>query len=234
MKKVLTAALLCAVSSFAAWDYFPVIENGKGEAKLEFSSSRQAYDASGDFGFKIRYSPLENLEIMSKFEGLGTISGEGNHIIGARYQIIPMLSAGVDIGLPIPAPVWNFTPSIQFSMPFSEALVLGSNVAFTIPMENAETEYTDFMSLSAGIELDFTIGQSMLWVAFDIETGIGEDSADNKAKDAGRGLGFTPAVGYVASIGSLSLGTSVAFSLGEDAGNDPVRTTIGIDASVKF
>ncbi|MCL2283331.1 MAG: hypothetical protein FWC26_08450 [Fibromonadales bacterium] len=228
MKKVLAAALLCAVSSFAAWDYFPVIEYGKAEAKVYYSSGRQAYDEGQGLGFKIRYSPMENLELLSQVD-MGS-----NHVIGVRYQIIPVLSAGLDIGTPIPIPAWSFTPNIQFSMPISDALALGSNVAFTIPMENAEYEYTEVMRLDAGVELDLSIGQSTIWISFDVGTGIGEDSEKNKAKDLGQGLSLSPAIGYVASVGNISVGTFVAFDFGEDAGNDPFVTTIGIDAAVKF
>jgi hypothetical protein len=228
MKKVLVAALLCTVSVFAAWDKFPVIEDGKGEAKFEFYKSRQAYDPGMGFDFKIRYSPLAKLELMSVWDI------ESNYVLGARYQVIPVLSAGVDIAFPIESPVWSFTPNIQFSMPLSEALVLGSNVEFTIPTENSETEYKDFMSLVAGVELDVTLGQSTIWVGFDFETGIGEDSAKNKAGDSGRGAKMSPAIGYLAAVGNLTLGTSVALDFGEKSGNDPFNTTIGLDASIKF
>jgi len=244
MKKVIAAALLCAVSSFAGWDYFPVIEDGKGEAKIAFSESRQGLSGSNNGpSFKVRYSPLQNLELMSA-------AGE-NHVIGLRYQIIPVLSAGVDAGFPIAKPAWSFTPNVQFSMPFTEALVLGSNVELTINTEDKALKETDYMNLSAGVELDFTIGKSTLWASFAFGTGLGEKEVEvqgtdpttgaptiekikKKAADDGRGTQLSPAIGYLASVGNLSVGTSVGFDLGEKSGNKPVTTTIGVDASVKF
>jgi len=229
MKKVLAAALLCTVSSFAAWDYFPVIEDGKGEAKIAYYESRQgAYGTSSGLSeFKVRYSPMQNLELMSAH-------GE-NHVIGVRYQIIPVLSAGADIGFPIAYAAWSFTPNVQFSMPLSSALTLGSNLELTINTENKYNKQTEYMNLSAGAELDFTIGQSTLWASFTFGSGLGEQGDPKvKAADAGKGTKVSPAIGYLASVGNLNLGTSVGFDLGEKSGNDPMRTTLGVDASVKF
>jgi len=245
MKKVLASALLCAVSSFAAWDYFPVIEDGKGEAKIAYYESRQGASntSNGLSEFKVRYSPLQNLELMSAF-------GD-NHVIGLRYQIISVLSAGADIGFPIMHAAWSFTPNVQFSMPLTDALVLGSNAELTVNTENKYTKETDYMNLSLGAELDFTIGKSTLWAAFTFGTGLGEKETETsvydpitnttttvktkvKAADDNRGTKLSPSVGYLASVGNLSVGTSVGFDLGKKSGNDPVNTTIGVDASVKF
>jgi hypothetical protein len=242
MKKVLAAALLCAVSSFAAWDYFPVIGYGKGEAKASFSGCRQANNSCGEgAAIGIRYSPLENLEIMS----IKTM-GE-DHVFGVRYQIIPLLAAGVDVGVPIPGTIWSITPNIQFSMEMG-ALAIGANVGVIIYTTEEDyqgisgAEYSKSMDLEAGIEVDYTIGKSTLWVGFDIGMGLGESEAKlggatqkTKAKDEGRGMGMYPAVGYIANVSdNLALGTSVGWGLGKDAGNDPLSTTIGVDFSVKF
>jgi len=231
MKKVLAAALLCSVSVFAQWDKFPVIEEGKGEAKIEGYKSRQSSDNDDmDINFRIRYSPLANLELTSNLGGIFE-----NYVLGARYQILPKsLSAGVDIGFPIIDAVWSFTPNAQFAMEFSEALALGTNLAFTIPLEHSYTEYKDVMYLTAGAEVDFTIGQSTIWASFDFGTGIGEDSDKAKAEDSGKGVKISPAIGYLASVGNLTLGTFVGLDFGEKSGNDPFNTTIGLDASVKF
>jgi len=262
MRKVLAVALLCCtVSVFAQWDKFPVIDDGKGEAKIEFSQSRQGPSGGDDgFGFKIRYSPLANLELTSNW----LASSDGNYVLGARYQIVSnLLSLGVDVGLPIPEAVSSLTPNVQFSTEFSDALALGTNVAFTIPFKSQYVRdvyiknydgqvidddvpverYKDVMYLTAGLELDLTIGQSTLWASFDFGTGIGKAEGRDpnthekhkvKAKDINKGTQLTPAVGYIATIGNLALGTSVAFDFGKDSGNDPVNTSIGLDAAVKF
>ncbi|MCL1956337.1 MAG: transporter [Fibromonadales bacterium] len=228
MKKVLASALICAASSFAAWDYFPVIEYGKGEAKFSFEQGRKGNNAepNEDHDFKIRYSPLENLELLSQL----------GYTFGARYQIIPVLSAGLDIGFPIPGTAWSFTPNVQFSTNLTEALALGSNVQVTINTEDAGKN-SNGLDLSAGFELDITMGKSTIWVSCDFNTGL-TDSKKNgtkiKAKDDDRGTEIVPALGYVAAVGNLSLGTSVGMKFGENAGHDKFVTVIGLDASIKF
>jgi len=235
MKKVIAAALICAVSSFAAWDKFPVIEHGKGEAekgkgeaKVGFTQSRQGNEGEGpafDF-FKIRYSPVANFELMSTL----------GYTLGLRYQLVYFLSAGVDVGFPIPNTAWSFTPNVQFSTFLTDALSLGSNVQVTINTEDANKR-TDGMDLSAGVELDLAVGQSTLWLSCDLNKGLTRSKEDGEKisrKGEGRGLETVPALGYVASVGNLSLGTSVSLAFGKDAGHDNFKTSVGLDASVKF
>jgi len=213
MKKVLVAALICAASSFAAWDKFPVIEDGKGEAKIAHSECRQGNSGCpGGDDFQIRYSPIDKLEVWAKKES----------VIGARYQFIPIVSGGVDIGFPIPSSEWTFTPNIQFSTPLTDAIVLGSNVQVTI-----FTEQEKNLDLSAGVELDLTVGKNTLtWVSCDFNR---EDLSNEDG-----GIEIVPALGYVATAGNLSLGANVGMKFGENAGHDKHATFIGFDASVKF
>jgi len=232
MKKVLTAALLCTVSAFAAWDKFPVIEYGKGEAKAFYYKSRQANDGDLDFDFAIRYSPLANLELASYWGGI-----EGNYALGLRYQIIPVLSAGVDVGFPLPGTAWSFTPNAQFSTEVTSALSLGSNVEATISTKDAD-KTTNGIDLAAGIELDLALSEkSTIWVGFDFGMGVTDTDYDGnkvKAKEDGRGTKLSPGIGYIATISNLALGTSVGFDFGEKSGNKPFNTTVGLDAAVQF
>ena len=41
LKKIVLAAAVAVSTSFATWDYFPVLESHKGQAKLEFGSEIQ-------------------------------------------------------------------------------------------------------------------------------------------------------------------------------------------------
>jgi hypothetical protein len=253
MKKVLAAALLCAVSSFAAWDKFPVLGYGKGEAKAGFDSGRQGNDEKwGGAWLGIRYSPLENLEIMST----KAYGEDDNHVFGVRYQIIPVLAAGVDVGVPIPGTNWSITPNVQFSMEMG-ALSIGSNLGLTIFTEEPN-EYAQGMKLDAGIEVDYTIGKSTLWVGFDIGMGLSnsklagteiKEDADKRTEYLNngysyRGLELMPAFGYIASVSdNLDLSTWVGLGIGASGDKDKddklgygdkMKTTIGVDFSVKF
>jgi len=200
MKKFLGVILVCSAYVFASWDYFSVIEYGKGEAKIT--------SVNGWLGdFKIRYSPLEKLELMAK---QGTI-------LGARYQIIPVLSGGVDVEFPIGDREWTFTPNVQFSTPITEALVLGSNGQVTL-----RTEDDSGIDFSAGGELDLAVDKKntiRVACAFNIEQ-------LNKDGD----LEIAPTIGYVANPGNLFLGTY----FGMNFVNGDYSTLIGLDASIKF
>jgi hypothetical protein len=250
MKKVLAVALICAVSSFAAWDKFPVIGDGKGEAMVSFSSTRQAND--GDFdnaGLGIRYSPLENLELTASQLVFG------DYTLGARYQIIPVLAFGVDVGFPMPGTAWTFSPSLQFSMEMG-SIALGTNVGVNIFTEDAN-KYAQGLTLDAGLEIDCNIGKSTLWVGFDIATGLSNSKIDGtelkedaqKAAEADqtgnyRGLELKPSVGYIANVSeNFAVGTWAEFGIGASGDKDKdnklgygehFKTTVGVDANVKF
>ncbi len=228
MKKVLAIALLCAVSTFAGWDKFPVIEYGKGEAKVAWGAGRQGGNPGGDgdtYLYGIRYSPLANLELAA-YPG---------YTLGARYQVIPVLSAGLDLGFPLPGTNWSFTPNIQFSMPITSAVTLGSNLEFTIYTED-NTKHTEGIDLEAGVELDLGLSEkNTIWVSFDINKQLTEDDNNGtKDKNSTKGIVLSPALGYLITLGNLNLGTFVGFNFGEDAGYDPHNTFVGIDAAVKF
>jgi hypothetical protein len=242
MKKVLITTLVCAVSTFADWHQFPVIGEGMGEAKTAVYQSRKGNIGQGPYMdyFRLRYSPVANLELLSE----ASLKTGANHTLGARYQIFPVLSAGVNVGVPIPKTNWNFTPHLQFSTPVTSTLTLGSfarmtiNTEETIIKEDGDYTYTKGMDFRAGIELDQKVGQkSILWVGGDVGKGLTKsEDADGKISRKGekRGLGIYPAFGYLIVLGNLSLGTLAVLGFGEDAGNDPFNTTVGASASVRF
>jgi len=236
MKKALVAVLVCAASTFAAWDYFPVIGEDKGEAKIAYYQGRRGGNNNGwrSNEFKIRYSPMSNLEVMSKYSGDASYHSDEHHVLGARYQVMPNVSAGLDIGFPLPAPAWIFTPNAQFSMPLTDALQLGTTAELIIPTEDPRNEYTDVMYFKVGAQVDLTLGQNVAWVKLDLSSGFGEDSNKAKASDSGKGFRMSPAVGYIANVGNLALGTSLGVDFGEKSGNDPHNTIIAVDAAIKF
>jgi len=246
MKKVLVAALVCAASVFADWHQFPVIKEGMGEAKIAVYQSRQENTGQGpgmDY-FRLRYSPVANLELLSEAslrpgpkQPDGSNGPGANHTLGARYQIISGLSAGVNVGVPIPNTNWNFTPHLQFSTPITDFLTWGNFARLTINTEDAY-DYTRGMDFRAGTEFDFKVGEkSILWAGFDVSKGLTKSELEGEEmsrKGQGRGLGLFPAFGYLIVFGNMSLGTLAVLGFGEDAGNDPFKTTVGASASVKF
>jgi hypothetical protein len=215
MKKVLTAALVCcAVSAFAAWDKFSVIEDGKGEAKTIYSQSRDG-GSWPEYGidFQARYSPAADFEVMAT-------SGA---VIGARYQIIPVLSFGVDVGFPIANEFWSFTPTLQFQTDLTPTLLLGADFNASFYTEEQFNYGTYDVDLVGGFELDLSLSEkSVIWVGLDL--GMKMDDYQN--------LDLMPGFGYIATVGNLALGTWFGFGLLDEYSQ--FNTTFGVDATFKF
>jgi len=213
MKKILGAVLVCAASAFAAWDYFPVIGESKGEAKVYNEQCRQGGNGGcyENSGFKIRYSPMDKLELMART----------GSVIGMRYQIVPAISAGLDVGLPIPSKDLSITPNVQFSTSLTEAILLGTNGEATFHSED-----DGGLDLRIGAELDVSVGKSIVWLGLDF-------NRENLDDDNG-GIETVPKIGYIATAGNLSLGTHLGLKFGKDAGHDKHATFFGLDFAVKF
>jgi len=122
MKKVLAIALLCAVSSFATWDKFPVLGAGKGEAKAGVG---YLINAGGEEKLSIigaevgaRYSIIEGLEaslyvpfsLSMSYDG-ESCEADGDNLkcppsygqpsIGIRYWLPFGLGIALDVDLPL-------------------------------------------------------------------------------------------------------------------------------------
>jgi len=248
MKKLLAVAVaLCIAvpSTFAAWDYFPVIEGGSAEAKIAYQ---------GGFGLKIRYGLMENFELFAS-------SGAANcaqYTLGARYQIVPdMFSAYLDLGIPYEngGSDWGFTPGVQFSTNFTETISLGVGLGIPLHINHpgwADPE-ADFdednpnrdgfgLDLAAGLELDIAItDQVLFWVGVDFlydnltNAGYPDDfDREFEIKSA-----LFPGLGVSFSKDNISVGTWINLDLmaRSDTSKDD-ETTIGliggVDFSVKF
>ena len=144
-KKIALAAALVTSAAFATWDYYPVLDAGKGSV-----AGGLYYDWDDDWsqaGLKVgaRYSLIQNLELSLQswgyqFWGETDCDGCANGgdglrdmIIGARYGIAPMITVFLDVNLPIGNEDWDgngtTTPGsdeifiyagAQFSMPINE------------------------------------------------------------------------------------------------------------------
>ena len=112
-KKIALASALAASAAFATWDFYPVLEAGKGSAEAGLY-----YDWYHDWsqaGLKVgaRYSIIQNLEVSLQGWGFQFWSetdcngcengGDGlrDLTIGGRYQIDPMVALFLDLNLPI-------------------------------------------------------------------------------------------------------------------------------------
>lgn len=173
-KKIVLAAALAVSASFATWDYFPVLEAGKGSAEIGMY-----YDWHDDWsqaGLKAgaRYSLFQNFELA--LMGLGYQfwsetdcdgcynGGDGfrDLVIGARYQVAPMITAALDLGLPVGGKEVSSDEiylygAVQFSTQFPSApgLALGSEAGIFWGFEHDNFERG--LEIHVGAEVDYTI-----------------------------------------------------------------------------
>lgn len=173
-KKIALAAALTATASFAVWDYYPVLEAGKGsvEGGLYYDWDHDWSQAGLTIGG--RYSIIQNLELSVQSWGFQFWSetdcegcengGDGlrDLIIGGRYQITPMVNGFLDIRLPIGGDeVTNDEISLylgaQFSMKVTEApgLKFGTEAAFDWGFEH--DNYERGLDLHLSGEVGYTV-----------------------------------------------------------------------------
>ena len=113
LKKVILAATLAASAAFATWDYYPVLEAGKGSVKGELYYDWDHDWSQAGLGIGVRYSLFQNLEVSlqdwgyqfwGEWDCSGCVNGgDGlrDMTIGARYQIDPMVNIFLDFHLPV-------------------------------------------------------------------------------------------------------------------------------------
>ena len=181
-KKIILAAALAVSAAFATWDYYPVLEAGKGsvEGGLYYDWHHQWSHA----GLKIgaRYSLIQDLELSLQswgFQFWGETdcngcanggSGLRDLTLGARYQVAPMFSAFLDLLLPVgnddydgPGTTHPSSDEIalylggQFSMPIKEApgLKFGTEAGLFWGFEHDNNERG--LELHMGGEIAYTV-----------------------------------------------------------------------------
>jgi opacity protein-like surface antigen len=124
MKKVLAAALICAVSSFATWDKFPIKDAGKGEVKagVGYLMNQDGMDKASAIGISAdaRFSVIQGLEVAvftifpmsysvddnscDDLKKLGMVPecppSMAQPVLGLRYWLPMGLGIALDVNLP--------------------------------------------------------------------------------------------------------------------------------------
>ena len=238
-KKLLAGAValcLAVPSTFAAWDYFPVIEQGSAEVNVGFQGVSYVDEEMTVQlpSAKIRYGLIDNLEVFAA----SSAANCATYTIGARYQIMPeMLSAYLDLGIPsnYQAQDFGLTPGVQFSTNFTETISLGVGVGLPLHInhpgwaEKAEDNNPRAdgfgLDLAAGLELDVKLSEQVLfWVGVDFNyvdltsaeyQGKNPDGSDKKRPDfeVTEKDVLVPAIGFTFSKDNLSVGTKLALDL---------------------
>jgi len=229
MKKLLAVAVaLCIAvpSTFASFDYFSVIEGGKGQATGGYYGNG---GGGGGFGLKIRYGLMESLELYSSVGSAGleyNLSGtmSTNYVLGARYQIMDLLSAFLDVGMPTMAntdhhylgivPGVNVTTNITDQFSIGSVLQLG--IVFTDTTVNKRGDKTNspVMNLKIGVEGDYQVSETVcLWLALDyVMLAMTTDKRGDYFSSSNPDDAFQPSLGASFSNGDFGVGTFIGLS----------------------
>jgi len=220
MKKVLAAALLCAVSSFAAWDLFPVKEAGKGEAKLgvqyNINDPLKEFSSLG-INLGARYSVIEGLEIAILLN-----KAPGGFVVMRSVPDAPAITIPTVPGMPaVPAvPTAGSVgkdakglnqPIIGLRYWLPMGLGIFADVGLPLGSENLVSKEPD-LDLSAGVQYS---------TKFNEQLSIGSEISFNKTfsdPSTGADLGVAVEVDY--SLGGITPWVSVDFAKGIIAGED--------------
>jgi len=245
MKKVLAIALLCAVSSFATWDKFPILGAGKGEAKAGVGYLMQ--DESSAIGIEAgaRFSVIEGLEVAlytlfpmsytpgkdikcSDLKDFGLIKecppSMAQPAIGVRYWLPLGLGIALDVALPFQGDFYGgndaanltLSPALQYSTNLTSELSVGAEVSLDIALENKD-KYAPGMELGIGVEFDYAIGNITPYIGVDVGLGLGNDKFDgNELDDTKAETAIDIGLGAIFKINdSMGADIGVTYGLGD-------------------
>lgn len=248
MKKVLVAALLCAVSSFASWSIMAPKGAGQGEAKLGFQYDMNTQgDKFSQMGLNLgaRYGIIEGLEAAvmlwgsgyaltcdydgTSCEDLGMSKGTGLNrpVIGLRYFLPMGVGAFADFILPVGSedrvsddPDFGLKLGAQYVTKFTEELEFGSEVAFYNMIEDD----VDF-DMSIAAEVDYNLGVAIPLLNLSLANLLGDKTLKFNVKPGVK----VPFAGMF--IADVAAGFCVA---GDGCGDGDMPIVIGANLGVHF
>lgn len=222
IKKIATATSLLALSSFAAWDRFPVLDAGKGQVKIgvsdAFSTESDATGYNLYLNTQARYTVVPNLELaaivpyrLGKDEEYYGSMGLDRPIVSLRYWIPANIGVYADFTLPVGSEDVtdkhiSITPGLQFAADVSPTIAVAAEAAYVFNME--KDDYTESNALWLGAEADFKAGSATPWVGLDfVMLGDAEDAGESVSPEDDNGLflglgstfSITPMLGVDAS-----------------------------------
>jgi len=229
MKKVLAIALMCAVSSFATWDKFPIKDAGKGEVKAgggylinvdgEEKTSAIGIEAGARFSviqglevavftsFPMSYTPGDDLKC-SDLKDAGFIKecppSMAQPALGLRYWLPMGLGVALDVTLPFQGDFYGGNDA--------------ANLGFS-PAVQYSTNLTSELSVGAEVSLDI---------------GLKNSNKETPGMELGAGVEFDYTIGsitpYIGADLALGLTKPKAEFLGQEVEGDAEK--MGIDLGV--
>ena len=251
IKKILLATALVASTTFATWDKFPVLEQGKGQAHVGVGYNMQGDVSQMGIYAGARYAVIPNLEpglnlpytIFTDINGKDGADGLGNLAFMLRYQFMPIMNAFLDVDFPIGEEDlvddgFGFHAGVQYSNNFG-MFSLGSELGFALATEG-DDKITPAYELNVGAELDFAVSSLVTpYVGADLNikvtyTEYDGEFADVEADDSGD-MGVWIYVGGDFIINPMfDVDVSVGFGLGEDYYGEDTPISIDVHANINF
>jgi hypothetical protein len=236
MKKLsLVAVAVCLFvgSSFAEWGKFGVIEDGSAEAKWGIYGG-------GDMALFVHYGLMDKLEL---FSTAGT--NASNFTLGAKYMVIPLLGAYLDLDLPTMAGNagnhnFGLTPGINVTTSFTDVLSFGSYLKLPVELDGGinpdNGEKAARIDLALGIEFDYMFSDNIgAWLAVDFVYDRLTTRADGEEFDAASAI--TPGIGFFFTKDAITVGTminAISFKHPNNDGDDGIGISGGVEVCVKF
>lgn len=235
LKKITLAAAIAVSASFATWDYFPVLDSHKGQAKLEFGSDIQ--DPFTEFVVTggVRFSPAQNFEFglelpyvifcLDNNNSFESWNGVRDLKTMFRYQFLPFMNAFLDITIPT-ANVYLYYPDYAFAFYFGAQfsknfglLNLGSELGLYVETRG-EDKTMPPQHLNLDVEADLAISQVFVpYAGFSLSMLIGKYRHEGRhIGDSYTGeFGIAPFAGFkVAFNDYVSLDVHGKILLGEE------------------
>lgn len=250
-KKIALATALIASASFATWDKFPVLEAGKGQAKVGIDYMMNGDWSGLDIYAGARYTVIPNLElglklpyrVMSDYDGYDAPDGLRNLPLMVRYQFMQPMNAFLDVTLPIgEEEIDGDAVGFHFGVQYSEKLGmidLGSEVGLALETEG-DDKTTPPWKLNVGIEADFMLGGPLTpYIGADVDVELGKYTfdGDNVGNSHTGHMTIWPCVGATYSINEMiAIDASFSLGLGEDhmLGGEDTPMTIDVNAKINF
>lgn len=233
-KKIALAAALAATASFATWDKFPVLEAGKGQAKVGLDYKMQGDWSGLDLNVGARYTIVQNFElgvalpytIFTDYDGQDGADGLGNLPIMVRYQFMPILNAFLDVELPIGEEelIGNKDGlGLHFGVQFSQNFGMvnfGSELGLALQATEGDNEQTPPWDLNLGVEGDFAVNEMITpYVGLDLNMLLGKFShdGDNYGESHTGDMGVAPYLGVgIAFNPMFTLDLCAWFGIGDE------------------
>lgn len=218
IRKIAIATTLLSLSSFAAWDRFPVLDAGKGQAKVGVAHiSSTDSDATGyDLAMALqgRYTVAPSIEIAALVPyrlGKEDPTGLYRPVLSMRYWMPTGIGLYADASLPLGNDdvTWNnigITVGGQLATNLDAAMAVAAEVSYTMEMEKDQIDQGDVLAL--GGELDYNLGNMTPWVGLDFYmmgegdyAGFETDSDNAATLSLGSSFTVTPELAVDASVG---------------------------------